>query len=347
MSDLFSQQNYIWTLPLAAFTLIIVLATCYFLRREIGSFFKNLFFPDTQRYTVPASVISNVDTDGQQASLNKDKVDTNLQKKPRTILRNMETNTRWGFRKLKHKITDGFAEIAGTEDAPSKKGTGIITREETAPAAIPQNAILQTTQEHNPKKPQNQDKPASFIPEDIEEEYPETPSEINTVIIKEDNLSKEQEDLPPAQKDIKPLPMPAAVIEDNTKENTADKQEQIYDDKTQEQTLIKQEDKKTQEPALAAVAAEQTPKNEQAVKQEIAVKKTPFLSDRTALIIGLLILACFTIFLTAKVRLLSSLAIRNHILIKDLQTQIQIMRYEQNGVQVIIHERTSAPEKKI
>ena len=347
MSDLFSQENFIWTLPLAAFTLLIILITCYFLRREISSLFKNLFFPDTQRYTVPASVISNVDRDGQHAALNKDKDDIDLykNKKSRTLLRNMETNTRWGFRKLKHKITDGFAEIAGTEDAPSKKGTGIITREETAPAVIPQNAILQTN-ETQTAQVQNQDKTTSFIPEDIEEEYPGTTSEINTVIIREDTLNKEKEDVPSVKENKESLQIPAAIIEQETKEYDPDKVQQPQQENHQKETVLKEENKTNDESVSTTVSAEQKTKDDDK-QQEENTQKQPFLSDRTALIIGLLILACFTIFLTAKVRLLSSLAIRNHMLIKDLQTQIEILRYEQNGVQVVIHERTSAPEKKI
>ena len=347
MSDLFSQENFIWTLPLAAFTLLIILITCYFLRREISSLFKNLFFPDTQRYTVPASVISNVDRDGQHAALNKDKDDIDLDrnKKSRTLLRNMETNTRWGFRKLKHKITDGFAEIAGTEDAPSKKGTGIITREETAPAVIPQNAILQTN-ETQTAQVQNQDKTTSFIPEDIEEEYPGTTSEINTVIIREDTLNKQQEDVPSVKENKESLQIPAAIIEQETKEYDPDKVQQPQQENHQKETVLKEENKTNDESVSTAVSAEQKTKYDDKQQEENS-QKQPFLSDRTALIIGLLILACFTIFLTAKVRLLSSLALRNHMLIKDLQTQIEILRYEQNGVQVVIHERTSAPEKKI
>ena len=130
MSDLFSQENFIWTLPLAAFTLLIILITCYFLRREIANFFKKLFFPDTQRYTVPASVISNVDMDGKQTASKKDNTSALPNKKRHTFLRNIETNIRWIFRKLKHKLTNTFAEIAGTEDAPSKQNTGIITKQD-------------------------------------------------------------------------------------------------------------------------------------------------------------------------------------------------------------------------
>ena len=66
MKDLLSPSNYIWLIPLAALTLLIILFTCYFLRREISSAFKNLFFPDTNRYTVPAGVISQVDENGKR-----------------------------------------------------------------------------------------------------------------------------------------------------------------------------------------------------------------------------------------------------------------------------------------
>lgn len=346
MSDLFSQENFIWTLPLAAFTLLIILITCYFLRREIANFFKKLFFPDTQRYTVPASVISNVDMDGKQTASKKDNTSALPNKKRHTFLRNIETNIRWIFRKLKHKLTNTFAEIAGTEDAPSKQNTGIITKQDNRALQQPQSTSLQPTSLNTQDNTAKQGNISSFIPEDIKEEYPEVSSSSNAVIMKQTALNNQQPATACAEQDKYGLQKPAAIIDDKITEIPFDKNKQPLEVNTiQKQISPEQQNKKPDTQNLIAAATAQ--KHSPAQKEETDKQKPSFISDRTALITGLLILVCFTIFLTAKVRLLGSLAMRNYVLIKDLQTQIQIMRYEQEGVKVIIHERTSAPEKKI
>ena len=362
MKDFLSPSNYIWLIPLASLTLLIILFTCYFLRREISSAFKNLFFPDTNRYTVPAGVISQVDENGKRTEQQPQPQDLKKEalqntKKDRSVLRRLETGTRWGFRKFKNKCTRGFAEFAGTEDAPSKNNPGIIVKKEStpelkqepAPEFPQQTAKQQPAPEILPDTSYEQnvsiktEPAAAFIPEDIQEEYPDIPAAESKTVFTH-NPVKEVEIQEPPEHTLTAIPV-AAVLN----ETAPDKEQTDTEQKPLEKSVQPQEQPQPQgNNQSAAVAVAGTSAAVAATPADNQQKqKQPFISDRTMIIIAMIALVGVIIFLTARVKLLTSLSIRNHILIRDLQTQIEMIRYEQDGVKVVVHERATYPEKKI
>ena len=343
MKDLLSPSNQIWLIPLASLTLLIILFTCYFLRREIASVFKNLFFPDTNRYTAPAGVISQVDENGKRAEVQQEPQDLKkeaLAKKDHSVLRRLETGTRWGFRKLKNKCLRGFAEFAGTEDAPSKNNPGIIVRKESSPEVKQEPAsVQQPVPVILPDTDAAAEPAAAFIPEDIQEEYPDTPvAESKTVFVPAPVQEVEIQE--PAEHTLTATPVAAVLQEPAPVQEPSEQPLQAQNGIKEPLAASLQSQAEPQENKQAAAVAATPAANPQKEKQ-------PFISDRTMIIIAMIALVGIIIFLTARVKLLTSLAIRDHILIRDLQTQIEMIRYEQDGVKVVVHERATYPEKKI
>lgn len=360
MKELLSPSHFAWIIPLVCFAVLIIALTCYFLRREISSFFQKMFFPDTNRYIMPAGIISNVNTDKVQGPLTPEKIAElieleenpsktaeaanksaetkkepapKLPKEKKGFLRRFETNFRWHFRKLTHSVKSWFANFAGTEDAPANAEAPKETVKIMAESA-PTTLLLSA--EEKPKA----------------DEAADAKTEPSPAWLPEEAKASEQEEDPLEE-------APALVIpaEEGTGKNDSSKdqehKEEFSPEIEKEQTVP--EETTSALPALDAESAAQ-PKEELkktetepavSIKEEKTKKEEkPFISDRTAAIAAILILACFVIFLSARVKLLGSLAIRNHIEIHNMQKQIEMMRYEQQGFKIIIHERTISPQKR-
>lgn len=355
MKELFSPYHFAWIIPLACFAIFIIAMTCYFLRREISAFFQKMFFPDTNRYIMPAGIISNVNTDKVQGPLTPERIaelieleenpskaaeaakPTETKKEPapklpkekKGFLRRFETNFRWRFRKLKQGIKAWFADFAGTEDAPANASAPKETVKIMAESASPAPLLLSQEKPETEEPAKQAEKPAeNWLPEEAAEEE------------HEDGLIEEAPALViPAQEEPAEEPIKAAEAAPAEEESPAP----VVLPETQPLEQPKQEAEKT-EKEPAAPLKEDKPENP--LQKEAKKEEKPFISDRTAAIAAILILACFVIFLSARVKLLGSLVMRHHIEMRNMQKQIEMMRYEQQGFKIIIHERTISPQKR-
>lgn len=356
MKELFSPYHFAWIIPLACFAIFIIAMTCYFLRREISAFFQKMFFPDTNRYIMPAGIISNVNTDKVQGPLTPERIAElieleenpskaaeaakpaetkkepapKLPKEKKGFLRRFETNFRWRFRKLKQGIKAWFADFAGTEDAPANasapKETVKIMAESTSPAPL----LLSQEKPETEEPAKQTEKPAeNWLPEEAAEEE------------HEDGLTEEAPALViPAPEEPAEEPIKAEEAAPAEEESPAP----VVLPETQPLEQPKQEEAEKTEKEPAAPLKEDKPENPP--QKEAKKEEKPFISDRTAAIAAILILACFVIFLSARVKLLGSLVMRHHIEMRNMQKQIEMMRYEQQGFKIIIHERTISPQKR-
>ncbi len=389
MKDLFSPSNFIWIIPLGCFGLFIVLLTCYFLRREISSFFKNMFFPDTKRYIVPGAIISKVNTEDKPAAEQKtedkkediqeqakpaDKEDKPLSKEPsleddnKGIFRKIETSTRWIFRKIKRSMKHWFAAFAGTEDAPVKTMNASVSKSKDSSEdskAIPEEVVvpllLQDTKEEPTKEEGNDTKEANFVPElenttedyssssepltkdSTEENSPEEENSLEEKVLEEE---KPQEDKAVEEQEALETPSDTEVKEENKEQEEKFAEslpEPVLPIETADLANTETDEKEAPAPAQQKPAEETKENKENQTEKE---DKKPFLSDRTAIIIAMLILAGFVIFLSARVKLLGSIIKRQHVEIKNMQHQLDILTYEQSGVKVVIHERAISPQKR-
>lgn len=355
MKELFSPYHFAWIIPLACFAIFIIAMTCYFLRREISAFFQKMFFPDTNRYIMPAGIISNVNTDKVQGPLTPERIAElieleenpskaaeaakpaetkkepalKLPKEKKGFLRRFETNFRWRFRKLKQGIKAWFADFAGTEDAPANASAPKETVKIMAESASPAPLLLSQEKPETEEPAKQAEKPAeNWLPEEsAEEEH-------------EDGLTEEAPALViPAPEEPAEEPIKAEEAAPAEEESPAP----VVLPETQPLDQPKQEAEKT-EKEPAAPLKEDKPENPP--QKEAEKEEKPFISDRTAAIAAILILACFVIFLSARVKLLGSLVMRHHIEMRNMQKQIEMMRYEQQGFKIIIHERTISPQKR-
>ena len=356
MKELFSPYHFAWIIPLACFAIFIIAMTCYFLRREISAFFQKMFFPDTNRYIMPAGIISNVNTDKVQGPLTPERIAElieleenpskaaeaakpaetkkepapKLPKEKKGFLRRFETNFRWRFRKLKQGIKAWFADFAGTEDAPANASAPKETVKIMAESASPAPLLLSQEKPETEEPAKQAEKPAeNWLPEEAaeeEHEYGLTEEAPALVIPAPEEPAEEPikaEEAAPAEDES-----PAPVVLPETQPLEQPKQEEA--------------EKTEKEPA--APLKEDKPENPP--QKEAKKEEKPFISDRTAAIAAILILACFVIFLSARVKLLGSLVMRHHTEMRNMQKQIEMMRYEQQGFKIIIHERTISPQKR-
>ena len=300
MTEIFSPNHYVWMIPLGCFALLIIAATCYFLRREILSFLRKIFFSDTNRYTIPAGIISNVNTEKpQKAAFSKSADLLSKARKYKTkndFLRKIEVNLRWHFRKFKHAFSKWFAEFANTEDSPSN----------TAKA----RKMAAKTMQQRAAQP------------------------------KEDAA-------PYADKASAPENQPPAAAPEQADKNLAIGRDTSLPNTRREEEITESRPSKPVE-ELPVAAAEELRARETANSQaERRGKKwNNFIDDRIALIAALLILAGFLIFLGARVKLLGSIVMRQRVEMRNMQKQIEIIRYEQSGYKVVIHERAIFPQKR-
>ncbi len=356
MKELFSPYHFAWIIPLACFAIFIIAMTCYFLRREISAFFQKMFFPDTNRYIMPAGIISNVNTDKVQGPLTPERIAElieleenpskaaeaaklaevkkepapKLPKEKKGFLRRFETNFRWRFRKLKQGIKAWFADFAGTEDAPANASAPKETVKIMAENASPAPLLLSQEKPETEEPAKQAEKPAeNWLPEEAAEEE------------HEDGLTEEAPALViPAQEEPAEEPIKAEEAAPAAEESP----EPVLLPETQPLEQPKQEEAEKTEKEPAATLKEDKPEN--SPQKEAKKEEKPFISDRTAAIAAILILACFVIFLSARVKLLGSLVMRHHIEMRNMQKQIEMMRYEQQGFKIIIHERTISPQKR-
>lgn len=357
MKELFSPHHFAWIIPLACFAIFIIAMTCYFLRREISAFFQKMFFPDTNRYIMPAGIISNVNTDKVQGPLTPEKIAElieleenpskaaesankpaetkkepapKLPKEKKGFLRRFETGFRWRFRKLKQGIKDWFADFAGTEDSPANASAPKETVKIMAESASPVPLLLSQEKPETEEPAKQPEKPAeNWLPEEAAEDDQEenSPQESPALIIPEENKAMEgtikaEEETLVAEES----PAPPVLLE------------------MQPETQPKQEEAEKAEKEPMAALQEEKPENPS--QKEAKKEEKPFISDRTAAIAAILILACFVIFLSARVKLLGSLVMRHHIEMRNMQKQIEMMRYKQQGFKIIVHERTISPQKR-
>lgn len=356
MKELFSPYHFAWIIPLACFAIFIIAMTCYFLRREISAFFQKMFFPDTNRYIMPAGIISNVNTDKVQGPLTPERIAElieleenpskaaeaakpaetkkepapKLPKEKKGFLRRFETNFRWRFRKLKQGIKAWFADFAGTEDAPANASAPKETVKIMAESASPAPLLLSQEKPETEEPAKQAEKPAeNWLPEEAAEEE------------HEDGLTEEAPALLiPAPEEPAEEPIKAEEAAPAEEESPAP----VVLPETQPLEQPKQEEAEKTEKEPAAPLKEDKPENPP--QKEAKKEEKPFISDRTAAIAAILILACFVIFLSARVKLLGSLVMRHHIEMRNMQKQIEMMRYEQQGFKIIIHERTISPQKR-
>ncbi|MBR1980252.1 hypothetical protein [Candidatus Proelusimicrobium excrementi] len=356
MKELFSPYHFAWIIPLACFAIFIIAMTCYFLRREISAFFQKMFFPDTNRYIMPAGIISNVNTDKVQGPLTPERIAElieleenpskaaeaakpaetkkepapKLPKEKKGFLRRFETNFRWRFRKLKQGIKAWFADFAGTEDAPANASAPKETVKIMAESASPAPLLLSQEKPETEEPAKQAEKPAeNWLPEEAAEEE------------HEDGLTEEAPALViPAPEEPAEEPIKAEEAAPAEDESPAP----VVLPETQPLEQTKQEEAEKTEKEPAAPLKEDKPENPP--QKEAKKEEKPFISDRTAAIAAILILACFVIFLSARVKLLGSLVMRHHIEMRNMQKQIEMMRYEQQGFKIIIHERTISPQKR-
>ncbi len=356
MKELFSPYHFAWIIPLACFAIFIIAMTCYFLRREISAFFQKMFFPDTNRYIMPAGIISNVNTDKVQGPLTPERIAElieleenpskaaeaakpaetkkepapKLPKEKKGFLRRFETNFRWRFRKLKQGIKAWFADFAGTEDAPANASAPKETVKIMAESASPAPLLLSQEKPETEEPAKQAEKPAeNWLPEEAAEEE------------HEDGLTEEAPALViPAPEEPAEEPIKAEEAAPAEEESPAP----VVLPETQPLEQPKQEEAEKTEKEPAAPLKEDKPENPP--QKEAKKEEKPFISDRTAAIAAILILACFVIFLSARVKLLGSLVMRHHIEMRNMQKQIEMMRYEQQGFKIIIHERTISPQKR-
>lgn len=356
MKELFSPYHFAWIIPLACFAIFIIAMTCYFLRREISAFFQKMFFPDTNRYIMPAGIISNVNTDKVQGPLSPERIAElieleenpskaaeaakpaetkkepapKLPKEKKGFLRRFETNFRWRFRKLKQGIKAWFADFAGTEDAPANASAPKETVKIMAESASPAPLLLSQEKPETEEPAKQAEKPAeNWLPEEAAEEE------------HEDGLTEEAPALViPAPEEPAEEPIKAEEAAPAEEESPAP----VVLPETQPLEQPKQEEAEKTEKEPAAPLKEDKPENPP--QKEAKKEEKPFISDRTAAIAAILILACFVIFLSARVKLLGSLVMRHHIEMRNMQKQIEMMRYEQQGFKIIIHERTISPQKR-
>lgn len=356
MKELFSPYHFAWIIPLACFAIFIIAMTCYFLRREISAFFQKMFFPDTNRYIMPAGIISNVNTDKVQGPLTPERIAElieleenpskaaeaakpaetkkepapKLPKEKKGFLRRFETNFRWRFRKLKQGIKAWFADFAGTEDAPANASAPKETVKIMAESASPAPLLLSQEKPETEEPAKQAEKPAeNWLPEEAAEEE------------HEDALTEEAPALViPAPEEPAEEPIKAEEAAPAEEESPAP----VVLPETQPLEQPKQEEAEKTEKEPAAPLKEDKPENPP--QKEAKKEEKPFISDRTAAIAAILILACFVIFLSARVKLLGSLVMRHHIEMRNMQKQIEMMRYEQQGFKIIIHERTISPQKR-
>lgn len=355
MKELFSPYHFAWIIPLACFAIFIIAMTCYFLRREISAFFQKMFFPDTNRYIMPAGIISNVNTDKVQGPLTPERIAElieleenpskaaeaakpaevkkepapKLPKEKKGFLRRFETNFRWRFRKLKQGIKAWFADFAGTEDAPANASAPKETVKIMAESASPAPLLLSQEKPETEEPAKQAEKPAeNWLPEEAAEEE------------HEDGLTEEAPALViPAPEEPAEEPIKAEEAAPAEEESPAP----VVLPETQPLDQPKQEAEKTKKEPAAPLKED---KPENPPQKEAKKEEKPFISDRTAAIAAILILACFVIFLSARVKLLGSLVMRHHIEMRNMQKQIEMMRYEQQGFKIIIHERTISPQKR-
>lgn len=352
MREFFSPHHFVWIIPLGCFALFIIAATCYFLRREIASFFRKMFFPDTNRYIIPAGIISNVNTDKVQGPLTPEKIEALIEseeqktaetrefcppkpakpaKKKGGFLRRFETNFRWHFRHIKHSLGKWFAEFAGTEDSPSnaakvEQGTVKVMAERaeniTQPLLPPQKEEQSAPQKEEGKEEQNENTTK-------EEAKDETPT-VQTEPVKE------------AQPETRDIVLPK---EEEISSQSSEEVAQKTEDKNISQLPKEELPKKAVEqiPVAAADFKEKDVSLEQEPRKNFG---NDFMSDRTAIILALLILAGFAIFLGARVKLLGSIVMRQRVEMRNMQKQIEMLRYEQSGFKIIIHERAILPQKR-
>lgn len=354
MQELFSPHHFIWIIPLGCFALFIIAATCYFLRREIASFFRKMFFPDTNRYILPASIISNVNTDKVQGPLTPEKIEAIIAaeeqkdlarlptcptpkpsekpaKKKNTFLRRFETNFRWHFRHIKHAFGKWFAEFAGTEDSPSKASKVedstvkvMAERAENIPSLLPpqKEGPSSLPKQEEPKEDKNREQISAQ--EEVKEE---TKPEVKTESVQETPSEKQDTPLPKTEE-----PAVIAEVSQKPQENTPATPQEERQSKAIEEI-----------PVAAAGFKERGTSFEKSPRKNFW---NDFMSDRTAIIIALLILAGFAIFLGARVKLLGSIIMRQRVEMRNMQKQIEMLRYEQSGFKIVIHERAILPQKR-
>ena len=311
MTEIFSPNHYVWIIPLGCFALLIIAATCYFLRREIAAFFRKMFLPDTNRYILPASIISNINAEKEPSP--------KPNKKKSGFLRRFETNFRWHFRHIKHVFSKWFAEFANTEDSPSNAAKA----EESTVKVMAERA-----ENISPLIPPQKEGTKGTGEISLKEETKEEKPEINTPPLKESPFQEAEPSL-----------LKTGV--------SAQSSPEFEQKNTPENPPVPQEDRPTKSveeiPVAAANFKERGASFEQAPRKNFW---NDLMSDRTAIILALLILAGFTIFLGARVKLLGSIVMRQRVEMRNMQKQIEMIRYEQNGFKIVIHERTILPQKR-
>lgn len=84
MEELFDPANFVWIIPMCAFGVFIICATCFVLRKEIKGMVDKLLFPYKNRYSMPAGIITkgSLPKDGAQTSYAVMKEDAGLSEVP-------------------------------------------------------------------------------------------------------------------------------------------------------------------------------------------------------------------------------------------------------------------------
>ncbi len=84
MKELFDPANFVWIIPMCAFGVFIICATCFVLRKEIQGMIEKLLFPYKNRYSMPAGIITkgSLPKDGAPTSYAVMKEDAGLAEIP-------------------------------------------------------------------------------------------------------------------------------------------------------------------------------------------------------------------------------------------------------------------------
>jgi hypothetical protein len=302
MEELFDPSNFVWIIPMCAFGVFIICATCFVLRKEIKGMIDKLLFPYKNRYSMPAGIITkgSIPKEGEQTSYTVMKESSGLAEIP-LLLTPLNPHDLPAAQQAE--------QTTAAQEQQAAQPSAVQKQEAAKPQEEVKEAPAQTQEKAQEQKPSSVSKLREFIKDFNAILFPQAQSCFSP---KQDaaqnNVIDPNLTLPPVP------PTPAAVKE--------------------EQAKAKEAVQETPTPKLDIL---EVPAQQSSHKAEDKAKSPYFIKDRYIIILSLLILSGFVIFLSARVRLLSAIQQRQYIEIKQLKEQLADAKGGNAGKKVIIY----------
>lgn len=306
MEELFDPSNFVWIIPMCAFGVFIICATCFVLRKEIKGMIDKLLFPYKNRYSMPAGIITkgSIPKEGEQTSYTVMKESSGLAEIP-LLLTPLNPHDLPAAQQAE--------QPAAAQEQTTAQPADVQTQEAAKPQEEVKEVPAQPQEKAQEQKPSSVSKLREFIKDFNAILFPQaqscfSPKQDAAQNAAQNNVIDPNLTLPPVP------PTPAAVKE--------------------EQAKAKETVQEAPKPKLDIL---EVPAPQASHKAEDKAKSPYYIKDRYIIILSLLILSGFVIFLSARVRLLSAIQQRQYIEIKQLKEQIADAKGGNAGKKVIIY----------